>query len=416
MDELIKAGAKVNLTDKQGKTALHWAASVNNDKATELLLKNNAKKDAQDSKGQTPLFLASKEGSASVVKILLSSFANRKLADNMDQSPLDIAKQREHADIVKLLSDWSIGCKSPTAAPAPTSPGGEMSPLAARTLSPPDVRPKTNRSPGSRAQAENPHQKQNRKKRRKSRTESESQPAVAIPMFPSNSPPCVPAGNGTSPRQGLSPFSSNSYGSSLSPSNSTFSPPMPQIDGMPSPLRDSDPIHGGLPDADFYSMAEEIAIGYNYGGQMLPGTETEFMNIENPVDLNELTLFFGSNQQEGNKDCMYANQYPPVNMILPNGVNNEVRMHYGGDRRTQGAPAKACVRSPSEITAWNALCHNGPIKQSLPTANMDSVYHRGPRNRDCQYPTPPYELSPTSPEQQWSSSSSRSSNSDCSTC
>ena len=33
-----------------GKTALHWTASVDNEKATALLLKNNAKKDAQDSK------------------------------------------------------------------------------------------------------------------------------------------------------------------------------------------------------------------------------------------------------------------------------------------------------------------------------------------------------------------------------
>jgi ankyrin repeat protein len=33
-----------------GKTALHWSASVDNEKATALLLKNNAKKDAQDSK------------------------------------------------------------------------------------------------------------------------------------------------------------------------------------------------------------------------------------------------------------------------------------------------------------------------------------------------------------------------------
>lgn len=38
-----------------GKTALHWSASVDNEKATALLLKNNAKKDAQDSKVSYPM-------------------------------------------------------------------------------------------------------------------------------------------------------------------------------------------------------------------------------------------------------------------------------------------------------------------------------------------------------------------------
>ena len=357
--------------------------------------------------GQTPLFLASKEGSASVVKMLLSSFANRKLADNMDQSPLDIAKQREHADIVKLLSDWSIGCKSPTAAPAPTSPHEDMSPLAARTLSPPDVRPKTNGSPGIAGRPDT-HPKPNRKKRRKSRNDSESQQPVPVAMIVSNSP-----GNSTSPRQGLSPFSNNSYGGSLSPSNSTFSPPLHHVDNMTSPLRDSDPVHCGIPDAEFYSFAEEI--GY-YGNQ--PNDETlspEFLNIENPVDLAEFTMLFNNpnTQQTGNPDCLYANQYPPENMILPNGVDNPARMR----QRTQVPASKTWARSPSEMTAWNSMCSTGPMKQHAPTVQMNG-YHRDTRNRDCQYPTPPYELSPTSnsPENQWCSSSSRSSNSDCSTC
>ncbi|XP_046860766.1 neurogenic locus notch homolog protein 2-like [Xenia sp. Carnegie-2017] len=251
VDELIKAGAKVNLSDKQGKTALHWAASVDDEKATRLLLKNNAKKDAQDSKGQTPLFLASKEGSASVVKILLSSFANRKLADNMDQSPLDIAKQREHADIVALLSDWSNGCKSPTVAPAPTSPNEDMSTPACRTLSPPDVRPKINGNPGivGRAGASS---KPCKKRQRRLRNIAESQPPVQVAMLNGSTD------NSTSSPHGLSPFSNNSCGGSLSPPNSDFSPPLRHMDSMTSPFRESDPLHGGIPDAEFYSCGEDI--------------------------------------------------------------------------------------------------------------------------------------------------------------
>lgn len=324
----------------------------------------------------------------------------------MDQSPLDIAKQREHADIVKLLSDWSIGCKSPTAAPAPTSPHEDMSPHAARTLSPPDVRPKTNGSPGNAGRPDT-HQKPNRKKRRKPRNDSDSQQPVPVAMIVSNHSP----GNSISPRQGLSPFSNNSYGGSLSPSNSTFSPPLHHVDNTTSPLRDSDHVLGGISDADFYSFAEEYG---SYGNQ--PNDETlspEFLNIENAVDFAML-LNNPNIQQTGNQDCLYANQYPPDNVILPNGVDNPARMR----QRTQGPPSKNWVQSPSEMTAWNSMCSNGPMKQHAPPVQMNSGYHRDPRNRDCQYPTPPYELSPTSnsPENQWCSSSSRSSNSDCSTC
>ena len=347
------------------------------------------------------MFLASKEGSASVVKLLLSSFANRKLADNMDQSPLDIAKIREHADIIKLLSDWSIGCKSPTAAPAPTSPHEEMSALAARTLSPPNVRPKTNGSPGIAGRPET-HQKPNRKKRRKSRNDSETQQTVPVTMIASKDSPS----NSTSPRQGLSPFSNNSYGGSLSPSNSTFSPPLHHVDNVTSPLRDSDPVTGGMTFADFYTLAEEVGCYDN-------ADDTAFMNIENLVDPENIRMFVGNpnTEQTGNQDCLYANQYPADSMILPNGVDNPARMR----QRTQGPPAKTWVRSPSELTAWNSLCDNGPMKQHVPSVQMNGGYHRGTGNRDCQYPTPPYELSPTSisPEQ-WCSSSS--SNSDCSTC
>ena len=333
--------------------------------------------------------------------MLLSSFANRKLADNMDQSPLDIAKQREHADIVKLLSDWSIGCKSPTAAPAPTSPHEDMSPLAARTLSPPDVRPKTNNSPGIAGRPET-HQKPNRKKRRKSRNDSECHQPVPVTMMLNNSP-----GNSTSPGQVLSPYSNTSHGGSLSPPNSTFSPPLHHVDNMTSPIGDSDPIYGGISDADFYAFADELNC---YGNASETLSPEFFSNIED-LDLN--MLYNQTTQQTGNQDCLYANQYPPENVILPNGVDNPARMR----RRTQAPPTKTWTQSPSEMTAWKSMCTNGGMNQLAPAVQMNR-YHGETRNRDCQFPTPPYELSPSSnsPENQWCSSSSRSSNSDCSTC
>ncbi|XP_010849170.1 PREDICTED: neurogenic locus notch homolog protein 2-like [Bison bison bison] len=48
--ELINCQADVNAVDDHGKSALHWAAAVNNVEATLLLLKNGANRDMQDNK------------------------------------------------------------------------------------------------------------------------------------------------------------------------------------------------------------------------------------------------------------------------------------------------------------------------------------------------------------------------------
>jgi Notch-like protein len=48
VDNLITAQADLNSADNSGKTALHWAAAVNNVDALHTLLKNGANRDAQD--------------------------------------------------------------------------------------------------------------------------------------------------------------------------------------------------------------------------------------------------------------------------------------------------------------------------------------------------------------------------------
>merc|ERR1719454_1618833 len=62
IEDLIKE-ADINASDENGKSALHWAASVNNVEAVNILLANGANRDAQDSKDETPLYMAAKEGS-----------------------------------------------------------------------------------------------------------------------------------------------------------------------------------------------------------------------------------------------------------------------------------------------------------------------------------------------------------------
>ncbi|NWH78743.1 NOTC1 protein, partial [Piaya cayana] len=127
LDDLINCHADVNAVDDLGKSALHWAAAVNNVEAAVVLLKNGANKDMQNNKEETPLFLAAREGSYETAKVLLEHFANRDITDHMDRLPRDIAQERMHHDIVRLLDEYNLV----------RSPPLHNGPLGAPTLSPP---------------------------------------------------------------------------------------------------------------------------------------------------------------------------------------------------------------------------------------------------------------------------------------
>lgn len=105
LQDLINAEADINSSDNSGKTALHWAAAVNNVDAVTVLLMQGANRDAQDEKEETPLFLAAREGSYEACKVLLDHFANREITDTMERTPRDVASERMHHDIVRLLDE-----------------------------------------------------------------------------------------------------------------------------------------------------------------------------------------------------------------------------------------------------------------------------------------------------------------------
>jgi len=106
LEELILNECEVTKTDANGKTALHWAAAVNNvDIIRRLLAVRETNKDAQDLAEETPLFLAAREGARGAVEVLLSHNANRDIKDQMDMSPVDIARSKKHDDIVRLLEE-----------------------------------------------------------------------------------------------------------------------------------------------------------------------------------------------------------------------------------------------------------------------------------------------------------------------
>merc|ERR1712223_1157066 len=113
VEALIGSQADVNIADENGKTALHWATSVNNVEAVNVLLKNNANRDAQDNKDETPLFLAAREGSYQAARALLDHGANREIQDHMDGLPITVAKEKMHQDIVTLLEEYPSPAQMP---------------------------------------------------------------------------------------------------------------------------------------------------------------------------------------------------------------------------------------------------------------------------------------------------------------
>ena len=70
---LLKAGAKLNLKDKEGQTALMFAIQSSRPEKLEnvrLLLKSGAKVNIKDNEDLTPLELAKKLGENEIVKLL----------------------------------------------------------------------------------------------------------------------------------------------------------------------------------------------------------------------------------------------------------------------------------------------------------------------------------------------------------
>ncbi|OQV18440.1 Neurogenic locus Notch protein [Hypsibius exemplaris] len=104
----------VNVADKSGRTAFHWAAAVNNHQAVKFLgYRQGSKVDVQDVSLETPLFLAAKEGNLLAAKELLEFRASMELANDTDQTPRDIAVEKRQTEMVRLLDQQKEHDHSP---------------------------------------------------------------------------------------------------------------------------------------------------------------------------------------------------------------------------------------------------------------------------------------------------------------
>ncbi|XP_033837656.1 neurogenic locus notch homolog protein 1 [Periophthalmus magnuspinnatus] len=101
--ELLRAGVPVNNTDHTGRSALHWACSVNHLSLARTLIRYGAAVDLQDNKGETALFLSALHGCYDTARLLLLHGANLDLRDRRGRHAVDAAQEGMHHQILEML-------------------------------------------------------------------------------------------------------------------------------------------------------------------------------------------------------------------------------------------------------------------------------------------------------------------------
>jgi len=100
---LLKTHADVNAPQRDGATALHWAAYLEDAETTGLLIQAGARVDTPNNYGVTPLALACSNGNARVIDRLLRAGADPNRAVRAGETPLMLAARTGHADAVDAL-------------------------------------------------------------------------------------------------------------------------------------------------------------------------------------------------------------------------------------------------------------------------------------------------------------------------
>ncbi|XP_041844787.1 neurogenic locus notch homolog protein 1 isoform X2 [Melanotaenia boesemani] len=119
--ELLQAGVPVNNTDHTGRSALHWACSVNHLSLARTLIRYGAAVDLQDNKGETALFLSALHGCYDTARLLLLQGANLDLHDRRGRRPINVAREAMHHQVLELLLAHQI-----QSGPVPVDPAGDM--------------------------------------------------------------------------------------------------------------------------------------------------------------------------------------------------------------------------------------------------------------------------------------------------
>lgn len=102
VEELIAQGADVNGRDRNGRTALHWAASFKFS-AMKTLLDQGADINAQDSSGSTPLLFAVAHNNIEAVRLLLNRGANINAQATLNGRTATALSTSHNRKVIQLL-------------------------------------------------------------------------------------------------------------------------------------------------------------------------------------------------------------------------------------------------------------------------------------------------------------------------
>ncbi|CAI8050722.1 Putative ankyrin repeat protein MM_0045, partial [Geodia barretti] len=102
---LITAGVNVNVFDRDGDSALMWAARKGRTEVVSLLLEAGANTNLQNKIGFSPLMFAARKGGTEVVSLLLEAGANTNLQNKSGYSALMMAAVYGRTEVVSLLQE-----------------------------------------------------------------------------------------------------------------------------------------------------------------------------------------------------------------------------------------------------------------------------------------------------------------------
>lgn len=98
---LLEAGANVNITNKDGNTALHETQS--SESIVKILLETGANINMKNKQGNTALHLACRYKNINVIKMLLEDGANPNIRNINDSTSLHISCYEPNINVIKML-------------------------------------------------------------------------------------------------------------------------------------------------------------------------------------------------------------------------------------------------------------------------------------------------------------------------
>lgn len=98
---LIEKGADIETQDNDGNTALYLAVMLGKLDAAKTLVEKGALIEIRDKDGNTALHIAAENGQLAVVQYLLSQKANKKSLNKNGEKPYDVASTQEIKELLK---------------------------------------------------------------------------------------------------------------------------------------------------------------------------------------------------------------------------------------------------------------------------------------------------------------------------